>query len=239
MEELIIGASKLVIKLNTRQVEQFELYYQELIRWNSKFNLTTITDYHEVQVKHFLDSITITLVLKEEEINRADFSIIDIGTGAGFPGLPLKILFPKPRLVLLDSRAKKADFLADVIHKLDLTNVEIVVGRAEEVAHLPLYRQQFDLAVSRAVASLTPLAELALPLCRVGGKFVAWKKGEIGQEVDSAKKAIEILGGKLSHVKRVDLEEFSDERYLIIIDKIYPAPDKYPRRPGVPVRHPI
>ena len=239
MKKLIAGAVKLGIELSAEQLKQFELYYQELIRWNKKFNLTTITDYQEVQVKHFLDSITITLALREEEMKKPNFNIIDIGTGAGFPGVPLKILLAESRLVLVDSRIKKADFLRYVTQKLNLDNVEVVVGRAEEVAHLPLYRQQFALAVSRAVASLSALVELALPLCQVGGKFVAWKKGEISQEIDRANKAIDTLGGKLNQVKKVELEEFSDERYLIIVDKIYPTPDKYPRRPGIPGRRPI
>jgi 16S rRNA (guanine527-N7)-methyltransferase len=239
MKKLIAGAVKLGIELSAEQLKQFELYYQELIRWNKKFNLTTITDYQEVQVKHFLDSITIALALSEEEMKKPNFNIIDIGTGAGFPGVPLKILLAEPKLVLVDSRIKKADFLRYVTQKLNLDNVEVVVGRAEEIAHLPLYRQQFALAVSRAVASLSALVELALPLCQVGGKFVAWKKGEISQEINRAKKAVDTLGGKLNQVKKVELEEFSDERYLIIVDKIYPTPDKYPRRPGIPMRRPI
>lgn len=239
MKELIEGARQLGIDLNAGRVKQFELYYQKLIDWNEKINLTTIIGYQEAQVKHFLDSISVISALTEEEMNKADFSIIDIGTGAGFPGLPLKILLAEPRLVLVDSTAKKVAFLRCVTRELGLDNVEIVCGRAEEIAHLPLYRQRFDLALSRAVASLPVLAELALPFCRIGGKFVAQKKGEVEQEMKKADKAIETLGGKLGQVKRIELEELSDERYLVIIDKIYPTPEKYPRRPGVPERRPI
>jgi len=239
MKELIEGAHQLGIDLNARRVKQFELYYQKLIEWNEKINLTTIVGYQEAQVKHFLDSISVISALTKEEMNRADFSIIDIGTGAGFPGLPLKILLAEPRLVLVDSTAKKVAFLRCVTRELGLDNVEIVCGRAEEIAHLPLYRQRFDLALSRAVASLPVLAELALPFCRIGGKFVAQKKGEVEQEMKKAVKAIETLGGKLGQVKRIELEQLSDERYLVIIDKIYPTPEKYPRRPGVPERRPI
>ena len=239
MKELIEGAHQLGIDLNARRVKQFELYYQKLIEWNEKINLTTIVGYQEAQVKHFLDSISVISALTKEEMNRADFSIIDIGTGAGFPGLPLKILLAEPRLVLVDSTAKKVAFLRCVTRELGLDNVEIVCGRAEEIAHLPLYRQRFDLALSRAVASLPVLAELALPFCRIGGKFVAQKKGEVEQEMKKADKAIETLGGKLGQVKRIELEQLSDERYLVIIDKIYPTPEKYPRRPGMPVRRPI
>jgi len=239
MKELIEGARQLGIDLNARRVKQFELYYQKLIEWNEKINLTTIVGYQEAQVKHFLDSISVISALTREEMDKADFSIIDIGTGAGFPGLPLKILLAEPRLVLVDSTAKKVAFLRCVTRELGLDNVEIVCGRAEEIAHLPLYRQRFDLALSRAVASLPVLAELALPFCRIGGKFVAQKKGEVEQEMKKAVKAIETLGGKLGQVKRIELEGLSDKRYLVIIDKIYPTPEKYPRRPGVPERRPI
>ncbi len=239
MKSLAKGAGKLGIALNARQVKQFELYYQELIEWNKKFNLTAITDYQEVQIKHFLDSLTITLALTKEELENRDFDIIDIGTGAGFPGLPLKILLTPPKLVLVESTAKKAAFLHHIIHKLELDNVEVVNGRAEEIAHSPLYREQFALVVSRALAPLSTLVELALPFCQIGRKFVAQKKGRINQEIIEANKAIATLGGKLDQVKKIELEEFRDERYLIIIDKIYLTPDKYPRRSGVPKRRPI
>jgi len=239
MKELIEGAGKLGIKLNSRQVKQFELYYQELIEWNKKINLTAITDYSSVQVKHFLDSLTITLALPEEEVKRPDFNIIDIGTGAGFPGVPLKILFPQPRLVLLEPTTKKTGFLNHIIHKLELQNVEVLNSRAEEAAHLPAYREQFALVLSRAVALLPTLVELTLPFCRIGGRFIAQKKGEIDQEVNRAKEAIAALGGKLGQIKKIELDEFNDARYLVVIDKICPTPGKYPRRAGLPKRRPI
>ena len=239
MKKFTQGLSDLGLELSSAQAKQFELYYQELLEWNKRINLTAITDYEEVQIKHFLDSATVTLALAKEDMNNADLSIIDIGTGAGFPGLPLKILLDQSRLVLLDSTAKKAAFLHHVSEKLELSNVEIVTGRAEEIAHLPLYRQQFDLVVSRAVASLSSVVELALPFCQIGGKFVAQKKGEIIQEINNAGKAINVLGGKLNQVKEIELGELGDERYLVIIDKICPTPEKYPRRPGIPKRRPI
>lgn len=239
MEKLIEGVGKLGIELSAGQVKQFELYYQELLEWNKRFNLTTVTDYEEVQTKHFLDSLTVALALKQEEIRQPNFNIIDIGTGAGFPGLPLKILFAEPKLVLVDSVAKKTVFLRHVIEQLELGNVEIVVGRAEEIAHRLAYRQQFALALSRAVASCATLAELALPFCQIGGKFIAQKKGEISQEINNASKAIATLGGKLDQVKKIQVAELGDERYLVIVDKIYSTPEKYPRRSGVPKRHPI
>jgi 16S rRNA (guanine527-N7)-methyltransferase len=239
VKKLAQGLSDMGLELTSSQAKQFELYYQELLEWNKRINLTSITDYEEVQIKHFLDSTTVTLALAKEDMNKPDLSIIDIGTGAGFPGLPLKILLDQSRLVLLDSTAKKAAFLHHISQKLNLSNVEIVTGRAEEIAHLPLYRQQFDLVVSRAVASLPTVVELALPFCQISGKFVAQKKGEISQEITKAGKAINVLGGKLNQVMEIELGEFSDERYLVIIDKICPTPEKYPRRPGIPKRRPI
>jgi 16S rRNA (guanine527-N7)-methyltransferase len=239
MKQLIEGAGKLGIEFNARQVKQFELYYQELIEWNKKMNLTAITDYSSVQVKHFLDSLTVILALPQEEMERSDFDIIDIGTGAGFPGMPLKILLPQPRLVLIETTTKKTAFLRHVINKLELENIEILNNRAEEAAHLSLYREQFALVLSRAVALLPALVELTLPFCRIGGRFIAQKKGEVDEEVNGAKKAIATLGGKLERIKKIELDEFNGARYLVIIDKIYPTPNKYPRRPGLPRRRPI
>jgi len=239
MEKFIEGAGKLGIELNARQVKQFELYYQELIEWNRKINLTAITDYSSVQVKHFLDSLTVTLALPEEEMERPDFNVVDIGTGAGFPGVPLKILLPQPRLVLIEPTTKKTAFLHHIIRKLELENVEVLNSRAEEAAHLSPYREQFALVLSRAVALLPTLVELTLPFCRIGGRFIAQKKGEIDQELNRAKKAIAALGGKLDRIKKIELDEFDDGRCLIIIDKISPTPSKYPRRPGLPRRRPI
>jgi 16S rRNA (guanine527-N7)-methyltransferase len=239
MEELIEGASKLGIELDARQVNLFELYYHELIEWNKKINLTAISDYSSVQVKHFLDSLTITLALPAREMERPDFSIVDVGTGAGFPGLPLKILFPRLRMVLIEPTTKKTAFLHHIIAKLKLENVEAVNSRAEDAGHSPTYREQFALVLSRAVALLPALVELTLPFCRVGGKFIAQKKGEIEQEVNRAKEAIRVLGGKLNQIRKIELEEFNDGRYLVIIDKICPTPGKYPRRVGLPKRRPI
>ena len=239
MEKLVQGAKKLGIMLDAKQVKQFVLYYKELIAWNKRINLTRIIDYAEAQVRHFLDSLTITLALSQEEMKKPDFNLIDLGTGAGFPGVPLKIALCEPRLVLIDSNIKKTAFLRHVVQKLELDNVEIIHGRAEEIGHQERYREQFDLVVSRAVASLPILLELALPFCRIGGKFVAQKKGEFNQELQKANKAINILGGKLNEVKNVGLEEFGDERCLVIFAKISSTPEKYPRRPGMPERRPI
>ena len=201
MERLIAGATKLGLSLNSRQLEQFNIYYQELVDWNKRMNLTAITGYEDVQIKHFLDSLTVTLAFKPPL--GGGFSLIDVGTGAGLPGIPLKILFPDIRLVLLEATAKKATFLQHIKHKLGLDDIEIVVGRAEEVAHEAPNRERFDVVLSRALAPLPSLVELTLPFCAVGGSFIAQKKGAIDPEMSQATKAIEILGGNLREIKRV------------------------------------
>jgi 16S rRNA (guanine527-N7)-methyltransferase len=235
MEKLKAGAEKLGIELTPAQLEQFDAYYHELVDWNQQINLTAIIDYEEVQLKHFLDSLTVSLVGKPTKGN----SVIDVGTGAGMPGIPLKIAFPDIKLVLLEATVKKVSFLHHIRQKLGLNDVEIVVGRAEEIAHVPRYREQFELVLSRAVAPLPTLVELTLPFCALGGSFIAQKKGNVDEEVNLAGKAIDTLGGRLRETKRIEIEEFADERCLVVIDKISPTPEQYPRRPGVPGKRPL
>lgn len=237
MEKLISGATRLGLNLSSSQLEQFSVYYRELVDWNRRVNLTAITDYQEVQVKHFLDSLTITLAWQPK--SGAENRVIDVGTGAGMPGIPLKILFPDIRLVLLDATARKAVFLEHLKQRLGLENVEVVVGRAEEVAHHAQYREKFDLVVSRAVAALPALVELTLPFCAIGGCFIAQKKGAVDSEIIQSARAINLMGGSLREVKRVELEEFADKRQLVIIDKVSPTPENYPRRPGIPAKRPL
>ncbi len=238
MDKLESGAEKLGLSIDPDKAEQFDIYYRELSAWNRTVNLTAITDYEEVQVKHFLDSLTVIQILPGLAAGE-ELCIIDIGTGAGMPGVPLNILFPDIKLVLIEATLKKVSFLHNIKEKLGLKNIEIVTGRAEEIAHIDDFREKFDVALSRAVARLATLAELTLPFCTAGGTVITQKKGDIEEEIKQAGTAINILGGKLREVKRVELDELSDERYLVVIDKISATPGKYPRRPGVPAKRPI
>lgn len=235
MRKLISGAARLGIHLAGVQLDKFETYYRELIDWNEKINLTSITDYEEVQLKHFLDSLTVFAVIRPGE----RLSVIDIGTGAGLPGIPLKIVSPAIKLTLLEATAKKSRFLEHLVDLLGLGGVEIVTARAETIAHDEHYREKFDLALARALAPLPALAELALPFCKVGGYCIAQKKGDIDAEVRDSIKAVEVMGGRLREIRPVALPELDDDRYLVIIDKWAFSPPVYPRRPGRPAKKPI
>jgi 16S rRNA (guanine527-N7)-methyltransferase len=235
MEKLESGAKRLGISLTRAQLEAFETYYREIIDWNKKVNLTRITGYEEVLLKHFLDSLTVfTVVLPSKA-----FKVIDIGTGAGLPGIPLKIVSPGLDLTMLESITKKVKFLEYVVVSLGLDNVEVVNGRAEEIARDDRYREKYDFALARALAPLPVLVELALPFCRVGGCCIALKKGDIAEEVARALTAIATMGGRLREVKPVQLPGLNDKRCLVIIDKINPTPPGYPRRPGIPTKRPV
>jgi len=238
MESLEAGAGRLGLKLSMKQLEQFHIYWKDLVDWNRRVNLTRITGYQEVQIKHFLDALTVCLVWPPPRANDV-LRVIDVGTGGGIPGVPLKILFPEIRLVLLEATEKKAAFLRHISDRLVLADAEVVTGRAEDAARQERYRESFDIVVSRAVAPLVTLAELALPFCVISGIFIAQKKGDLVSEINRAEKAIGRLGGRLREVRTVNLKELSDQRQLVVIDKELATPELYPRRPGIPSKRPL
>ena len=227
------GLSDLNINLTEKQIEQFLKYYEILVETNKVMNLTAITEFDEVIEKHFLDSLSLVRVF---DLNR-NVKILDLGTGAGFPGIPLKITFPEIDIVLADSLNKRVKFLNEVVETLQLKQVETVHGRAEELAKNKKYREQFDLCVSRAVANLSSLSEYCIPFVKEGGRFISYKSGEIEEEVDQAKRAIHVLGGKLDQVYKFDLHE--QKRSFVIIEKVKKTPAVYPRKAGTPTKEPL
>jgi 16S rRNA (guanine527-N7)-methyltransferase len=233
MELLKTGAREWGVELTPEQIEAFELYYRQLIAWNESVNLTSITDYEEVQVKHFLDSLSCLQVLTPVA---PQTRCIDIGAGAGFPGLPLKIVRPQMWLTLLEATGKKVLFLEHIVGKLGVQEVEIIKGRAEELARQPAHREGYKVALARAVAQLPVLLEYALPLLATGGIFVAQKGAEIEDEVEAARSAMKILGGRLKEVKAVHLPGLEAPRHLVVVTKVAPTPQKYPRRTGIPAK---
>lgn len=235
MEALRRKAEQLNIDLDDNQLEQFRMYYELLIERNKVMNLTGITEYEEVIDKHFIDSI---LLGKQMELKR-NFSVIDVGTGAGFPGIPLKIAYPKLQVTLLDSLNKRVKFLNDVIDALHLTGINAIHSRAEDTAHNSLYRESFDLCVSRAVANLSTLSEYCLPFVKKSGYFISYKSAQIQEELEQADHAIAVLGGRLQEVQSVSLPESEILRQLVVIQKIRNTPKAYPRKAGTASRQPI
>ncbi len=229
------GLEQLGIQLSDHQKEQFLTYYDLLIEWNSFMNLTGITDFQEVIVKHFLDSLSLVKAIELQEAQ----SLIDVGTGAGFPGIPLKIAFPELKVTLLDSLKKRLNFLDEVINQLGLENIETVHGRAEDAGRNPLYREQYGLCVSRAVANLSSLSEYCLPFVKKGGYFISYKSGSVEQEMLQAKKAIHLLGGAAPEVTYFALADTDNERSLVKIRKTEHTAKKYPRKAGLPTREPL
>ena len=235
-EDILIQAAKeLDIMLSDEQVSQFIRYYEILVEWNSFMNLTGITEYDEVVVKHFIDSL---LIVKTFDLSSIK-SLIDIGTGAGFPGIPLKIIYPDIKVVLLDSLNKRIKFLNEVISQLGLTKIETIHGRAEDFGRDKNYREKFDLCVSRAVANLATLSEYCIPFVKKEGYFIPFKSGKIADEVEEAKKAVKILGGKLEEVKPSVLPNTDIERSFVIIHKIDNTKKAYPRSAGKPSKEPL
>lgn len=223
------------ITLSDRQKEQFDRYYELMIEKNRVMNLTGITDYDEVCLKHFTDSLTIVRIKNMDQVN----SLIDIGTGAGFPGIPIKIVFPHIEVVLLDSLNKRLKFLDEVIEQLSLEKITTLHGRAEDYAKKKEYREQFDLSVSRAVANLSTLSEYCLPFVKQGGSFISYKSADSDDEIQQAEKAVKILGGDICKVDKFRLPESEIGRSLVEIKKIKGTPGKYPRKAGVPGKEPL
>jgi 16S rRNA (guanine527-N7)-methyltransferase len=228
------------LSLTNEQQTDFQLYYEELVAWNLKFNLTAITEYEQVQIRHFLDSLSCLMATETQlALAQPGARFIDVGAGAGFPGIPLKVVCTRARLTLLEATGKKVTFLEHLIRQLALQDATAIKARAEELAHDPDHREQYDLALVRAVAELPVVVEYALPFCRLGGWLVA-QKGEAGAaEAWSAERAINLLGGELRRVVPVELPGLPEDRSLVVIEKLNPTPTIYPRRTGIPSKRPL
>lgn len=235
MEAFAAECEALGISLSEKQLDQFLTYYHMLIEKNRVMNLTAITEFEEVLQKHFLDSLS---VVKAYGLSGRE-SMIDIGTGAGFPGIPLKIAFPEMKIILLDSLNKRLVFLNEVIEELGLENIETIHGRAEDFGKDQKYREQFDLCLSRAVANLSTLSELCLPFVKRGGYFISYKSGQVDEEVQDAKRAIQLLGGKNTRLEKFALPNSDISRSFVVISKPISTPDNFPRKPGIPAKKPI
>ena len=238
MQHLIAGAQDLQIRLTPEQLEVLALYQQVLRIWNAQFNLTAITDDQGVQVRHFLDSVSCLRALDIGE-KFAGKRVIDVGTGAGFPGLPLKILCPGMKLTLLEATAKKVQFLEHLVKELGLDDVVVIHERAEALGQAQQHRQYYDWALARAVADMPILAEYLLPLVKVGGRVLAQKGESAPAEVQRGEWAITQLGGRVRRLVPVELRGLAETRYLVILDKVAATPEKYPRRPGMPTKRPL
>ena len=232
-DKFIEEVGKISIILTEKQLEQFRIYYEMLVEKNKVMNLTGITEWDEVLEKHFLDSISL---IRAVDLNQ-NLSVMDMGTGARFPGIPLKIAFPNLKVTLADSLNKRVIFLQEVIDTLELSNIEAIHGRAEDLARDKKYREQYDLSVSRAVANLSTLSEYCLPFVRIGGQFISYKSGEIEEEVVNSKSAVFLLGGKIKDTVKFELGESG--RSFIIIDKVKGTPKTYPRKAGTPSKKPL
>lgn len=226
---------ELKINMSQHQIDQFLIYYEMLVEWNQVMNLTAIIEYEDVMKKHFIDSISL---IKAYDITKS-VTVIDVGTGAGFPGLALKIAYPNLKVTLLDSLNKRINFLNEVIEKLQLTDVETIHGRAEDFAKAGKLREKFDLCVSRAVANLSTLSEYCLPFVKVGGQFISYKSEKITEEMAAAENAIYLLGGRVKEQVEFQLPDSDIYRNLFIINKVKETPKKFPRKAGLPSKEPL
>jgi 16S rRNA (guanine527-N7)-methyltransferase len=232
------------IPLSEDQLSAFEAYYQILIDWNGRVNLTRIVDYQEVQLKHFLDSLSCLLAIRRipglsDRPGEVDYHTVDVGSGAGFPGVALKIARPELHLTLLEATGKKAEFLRFLVERLGLRQVRVLNARAETAGQEAAHREQYDLALARALADTAALAELTLPLVRVGGHVIAQKGDDPRAETQAAERAIGTLGGRVGEIMPVEVPGLEAARHLVILEKISATPARYPRRPGMPAKRPI
>lgn len=234
-EKLKNELQKLSITITDTMEQQFSDYYDILLEWNQMMNLTAITEFDEVVEKHFLDSVILGVYMDLGQ----EIAVMDMGTGAGFPGIPLKIVYPNLQMMLADSLNKRVKFLDAVIEGLDLKGITAVHGRAEDLAHMDLYREKYALCVSRAVANLASLSEYCLPFVEVGGVFVSYKSGEVEREAAEAKKAVRLLGGKIRSIEKFGLPDTDYQRSFVMVDKESHTPKKYPRKAGMPTRQPL
>ena len=237
MRDLFKGARDLGLSIQPSQEFQFRQYFQELTDWNRRMNLTSVVELQRVENVHFLDSLTVSLSLPKEIFSGG--SLVDVGTGAGFPGVPLKILFPAMSVTLIEAVAKKTAFLEHLMRVLGISGIDVRTGRSEVFARDPALREKFDVVVSRAVGSLRVLAELTLPFCRLGGLVVLQKKGDIGKEIEDAMNAVSKVGGNMFDVKHISREILAGKRCLVVLKKTRPTPEKYPRRSGFPAKRPL
>lgn len=229
------GCQELGITLDEVQKKQSTDFYEYLVEKNKVMNLTGITEFQEVLVKHFLDSLACVKAVDMSKVNR----IMDIGTGAGFPGVPLKIAFPHLEACLLDSLKKRVNFLEETFQLLKLENITAIHGRAEEFAKNKAYRETYDLCVSRAVSNLATLSEYCLPYVKTGGFFISYKSGTVQEEVEQAQKAVKILGGRIQDVVYFQLPDSEIQRSLVVIEKVKATPGRYPRKAGTPLKEPL
>ena len=223
------------IDLTDEQASNLYTYYEMLVEWNKVMNLTGITEFEDVLLKHFIDSVAVCQITDMSKIK----SVMDVGTGAGFPGMPLKIVFPHLKITLLDSLNKRIQFLNAVIEKLQLDEIDTIHGRAEDFGRDPKYREQYDLCVSRAVANLSSLSEYCVPFVKVGGRFISYKAGEVEEEVTSASKAVRTLHCEPAVVEKITLPESDLSRSFVIIKKKGHLDKKYPRKAGMPTKNPL
>jgi 16S rRNA (guanine527-N7)-methyltransferase len=223
------------LDINVLHLEKFKWFASELVSWNQRFNLTAITDSQDIEIKHFLDSLSCLMAVGPKPVGR----VIDVGTGAGFPGLPIKIIYPQIQLTLLESIGKKIEFCRHVVRSLELEGIEVIHARVERVGHWPGHRQTYDWALARAVAAMPVLVEYLLPLLRIGGRAIILK-GETGPaEVHAAEGALRILGGRVDQLITVELPKVVETRYIVVVNKVAATPEKYPRRPGIPTKKPL